>query len=66
MEMNQTRTPAPLGEMIANFPLEALRRAVVDIDRRESEKVVTHETLLAAEAETKLEEVSDKIIQDNL
>lgn len=66
METNQTRSPAPLGEMIANFPLEALRRAVVDLDRRESEKVVTHETLLAANAETKLLQVSDKIIEDNL
>ena len=54
-----------LGEMIANFPVEELKKAMLHIDRFD-EDVVTEEKTKSAEVEEKLEEVSQKIIEDNL
>ena len=54
-----------LGEMIANFPVNELRKAMLHLDRFD-EDVVTEEKTKAAEVEEKLEETSQKIIEDNL
>lgn len=54
-----------LGEMIANFPVEELKKAMLHIDRFD-EDVVTEEKTKSAEIEEKLEEVSQEIIEDNL
>ena len=54
-----------LGEMIANFPVEELKKAMLHIDRFD-EDVVTEEKTKSAEVEEKLEEVSQEIIEDNL
>ena len=54
-----------LGEMIANFPVEELKKAMLHIDRFD-EDVVTEEKTKSAEVEEKLEEVSQAIIEDNL
>ncbi len=54
-----------LGEMIANFPVEELKKAMLHIDRFD-EDVVTEEKTKSAEVEEKLEEISQEIIEDNL
>lgn len=54
-----------LGEMIANFPVEELKKAMLHIDRFD-EDVITEEKTKSAEVEEKLEEVSQEIIEDNL
>ena len=54
-----------LGEMISNFPVEELKKAMLHIDRFD-EDVVTEEKTKSAEVEEKLEEVSQEIIEDNL
>lgn len=54
-----------LDEMIANFPVEELKKAILHIDRFD-EVVVTEEKTKSAEVEEKLQEVSQKIIEDNL
>lgn len=54
-----------LGEMIANFPIEELKKAMLHIDRFD-EDVITDEKNKAADAEEKLEEISKEIIEDNL
>ena len=54
-----------LGEMIANFPVEELKKAILHIDRFD-EVVVTEEKTKSAEVEEKLQAVSQKIIEDNL
>lgn len=54
-----------LGEMLANFPVEELKKAMLHIDRFD-EDVVTEEKTKSAEVEEKLEEVSQEIIEDNL
>ena len=54
-----------LGEMIANFPVEELKKAMLHIDRFD-EDVVTEEKTKSAEVEETLEEVSQEIIEDNL
>jgi hypothetical protein len=51
--------------MIANFPVNELRKAMLHVDRFD-EDVVTEEKTKAAEVEEKLEETSQKIIEDNL
>ena len=64
MEDENKETPV-LGEMIANFPVNELRKAMLHLDRFD-EDVVTEEKTKAAEVEEKLEETSQKIIEDNL
>lgn len=54
-----------LGEMIANFPVEELKKAILHIDRFD-EVVVTEEKTKSSEVEEKLQAVSQKIIEDNL
>jgi hypothetical protein len=64
MEDEKKEKPV-LGEMIANFPVNELRKAMLHLDRFD-EDVVTEEKTKAAEVEEKLEETSQKIIEDNL
>lgn len=64
MEDEKKEKPV-LGEMIANFPVNELRKAMLHFDRFD-EDVVTEEKTKAAEVEEKLEETSQKIIEDNL
>jgi hypothetical protein len=64
MEDEKKEKPV-LGEMIANFPVNELRKAMLHVDRFD-EDVVTEEKTKAAEVEEKLEETSQKIIEDNL
>jgi hypothetical protein len=63
-EENKKEKPV-LGEMIANFHVEELKKAMLHLDRFDDE-VVTDEKVKAVEAERKLEDVSNKIIEDNL
>lgn len=66
MEDEEKKKEKPvLGEMIANFPVEELKKAMLHVDRFDDE-VVTDEKVKAVEAEQKLEDVSNKIIEDNL
>lgn len=63
-EENKKEKPV-LGEMIANFPVEELKKAMLHLDRFDDE-VITDEKVKAVEVEQKLEDVSNKIIEDNL
>ena len=66
MEDEEKKKEKPvLGEMIANFPVEELKKAMLHVDRFDDE-VVTDEKVKAVEAEQKLEDVSNKILEDNL
>jgi len=62
---DENKEKTVLGEMIANFPVEELKKAMLHIDRFD-EDVVTEEKTKSAEVEEKLEEVSQEIIEDNL
>ncbi len=53
------------GSMIAAFPAEELKRAMLHLDRFDTE-VVTDERMNAAKAEENLDKVSEQIIEDNL
>lgn len=63
--MENEKPKLQLGEMISMFPAEELKRAMLHLDRFDTE-VVTDEKLHAAEAERQLEEKSEEIIADNL
>lgn len=54
-----------LGEMIANFPVEDLKKAMLYIDRFDGD-IVTEQKTKSTEIEEKLNEVSQEIIEDNL
>ncbi len=54
-----------LGTMIAAFPAEELKRAMLHLDRFDTD-VVTDERLNAISAEENLDKVSEKIIEENL
>jgi len=63
--MENEKPKLQLGEMISMFPAEELKRAMLHLDRFDTE-VVTDEKIHAAEAERQLEEKSEEIIADNL
>lgn len=63
--MEDEKPKLQLGEMISMFPAEELKRAMLHLDRFDTE-VVTDEKIHAAEAEKQLEEKSEEIIADNL
>lgn len=65
MDLTTLQQKTVLGEMIANFPVEELKKAMLHIDRFD-EDVVTEEKTKSAEVEEKMEEVSQEIIEDNL
>jgi hypothetical protein len=54
-----------LGTMLAAFPAEELKRAMLHLDRFDTD-VVTDERLNAVSAEENLDKVSEKIIEENL
>ena len=54
-----------LGTMIAAFPASELKRAMLHLDRFDTD-VVTDERLTAISAEENLDKVSEKIIEENL
>lgn len=54
-----------LGTMIAAFPAEELKRAMLHLDRFDTD-VVTDERLNAISAEENLDNISEKIIEENL
>lgn len=63
--MEDEKPKLQLGEMISMFPAEELKRAMLHLDRFDTE-VVTDEKIQVAEAERQLEEKSEEIIADNL
>jgi len=63
--MENDKLKPQLGEMISMFPAEELKRAMLHLDRFDTE-VVTDEKIHAVEAERQLEEKSEEIIADNL
>lgn len=63
--MENEKPKSQLGEMISMFPAEELKRAMLHLDRFDTE-VVTDEKIHAIEAEKQLEEKSEEIIADNL
>jgi len=63
--MEDEKPKLQLGEMISMFPAEELKRAMLHLDRFDTE-VVTDEKIHAAEAEKQLEEKSEEIIASNL
>lgn len=63
--MENEKPKLQLGEMISMFPAEELKRAMLHLDRFDTE-VVTDEKIHAAEAERQLEEKSEEIIANNL
>lgn len=63
--MEDEKPKLQLGEMISMFPAEELKRAMLHLDRFDTE-VVTDEKIHAAEAEKQLEEKSEEIIANNL
>ena len=54
-----------LGEMIFNFPVEELKRMITNVDRFDIDGI-TPEKEKAVEVEEKLDEISEKIIEENL
>ena len=54
-----------LGEMISEFPVEELKRMITNIDRFDIDGI-TSEKEKAVEVEEKLDEISEKIIEENL
>lgn len=62
---NENKKEPVLGQMISNFPVEELKKAILHLDRFDTD-VVTEEKKKAVEVEQKLEDVSKKIIEENL
>ena len=54
-----------IGEMISNFPVEELKRMITNVDRFDIDGN-TPEKEKAVELEEKLDEISEKIIEENL
>ena len=54
-----------IGEMISNFPVEELKRMITNVDRFDIDGN-TPEKEKAVELEEKLDEVTKKIIEENL
>lgn len=63
--MDEEKKKPMLGEMIAAFPVEELKRMITNFDRFDVSGI-THEKEKAVELEEKLDEVSEKIIEENL
>ena len=53
-----------IGEMISNFPVEELKRMITNVDRFDIDGI-TPEKEKAVEIEEKLDEISEKIIEEN-
>lgn len=51
--------------MFSAFPIEQFRRMVLNIDRFDTD-MITDEKIVLGNAEDKINEISDKIIEENL
>lgn len=63
--MDEDNKKPVIGEMIAAFPAEELKRMITNFDRFDIDGI-TPEKEKAVEVEEKLDEVSEKIIEENL
>lgn len=63
--MTEENKKPMLGEMIAAFPVEELKRMITNFDRFDMSGI-PHEKEKAVELEDKLNEISEKIIEENL
>lgn len=63
--MNEDKKKPVLGEMISKFPVEELKRMITNFDRFDVDGI-TPEKEKAVEVEEKLDEISEKIIEENL
>ena len=63
--MDKEKEKPVIGEMISNFPVEELKRMITNIDRFDIDGI-TPEKEKAIEVEEKLDELTKKIIEENL
>ena len=63
--MYEEKEKPVIGELISNFPVEELKRMITNFDRFDIDGI-TPEKEKAVEVEEKLEELSEKIIEENL
>lgn len=63
--MDEDKKKPVLGEMISKFPVEELKRMITNFDRFDVDGI-TPEKEKAVEVEEKLDEISEKIIEENL
>lgn len=62
--MDKEKEKPVIGEMISNFPVEELKRMITNVDR--FDHGITPEKEKTVEVEEKLDEISEKIIEENL
>lgn len=63
--MDEDKKKPVLGEMISKFPVEELKRMIINFDRFDVDGI-TPEKEKAVEVEEKLDKISEKIIEENL
>lgn len=63
--MDKEKEKPVIGEMISNFPVEELKRMITNVDRFDIDGI-TPEKEKAVEVEEKLDELTKKIIEENL
>ena len=63
--MDKEKEKPVIGEMISNFPVEELKRMITNVDRFDIHGI-TPEKEKTVEVEEKLDEISEKIIEENL
>lgn len=63
--MTEEKEKTVIGEMISKFPVEELKRMITNFDRFDIDGI-TPEKEKAVEVEEKLDEISEKIIEENL
>lgn len=63
--MDKEKEKPVIGEMISNFPVEELKRMITNVDRFDIHGI-TPEKEKAVEVEEKLDELTKKIIEENL
>lgn len=63
--MAEEKEKPVIGEMISKFPVEELKRMITNFDRFDIDGI-TPEKEKVVEVEEKLDEISEKIIEENL
>ena len=63
--MAEEKVKPVIGEMISKFPVEELKRMITNFERFDIDGITT-EKEKAVEVEEKLDEISEKIIEENL
>lgn len=63
--MDEEKEKLVIGEMISKFPVEELKRMITNFDRFDLDGI-TPEKEKAVEVEEKLDELTEKIIEENL